>query len=74
MSEGQTEIAITTEVDHEQAVTLDNGMLVVDLASLPAGSVVTLTVRVGPEAPVPQPEAAPTRRHMGGPRINGGAA
>lgn len=65
--------AITTETTSElEAVTLDEGMLVVDLAGLPAGSTVTLTVRVGPEPAAPA-EAPPAPRFMGQrPAINGG--
>jgi hypothetical protein len=68
-------IEITTDglATDGEAVTLDNGMLVVDLAGLPAGSVVTLTVRVGPE-PAPQPDTPKGKAYAGmGRPINGGA-
>lgn len=53
-----------------EAVSFDRGVLLVDLAGLPPGSLVTITVRVGPEAPAPQAEPpAQAKRHLGQ-RIN----
>lgn len=61
---------ITTEIAELDEVTTLGGVLMVDLAGLPPGSLVTLTVRVGPETP-PAPDAVTeTPRAYMGRRIN----
>lgn len=53
-----------------EGVVMNEGLLTVDLAGLPPGSLVTITVRVGPEpAPPAEPEPPAQRRYMGQ-RIN----
>jgi hypothetical protein len=53
----------------------DSGYIVIPVRDLPVGSVITVTIRIGPEpveAPAPVGEVTPTpKRYMGGPRING---
>lgn len=63
--------AATVHADGHALVVVMHGA-----ADLPAGSLVTITVRVGPEqpAPAPEPEQPAVKRYMGGPRINQGAA
>lgn len=46
------------------------GSILIPLRELPTGSLITITIRVGPEQPAAPGEAAP-KRYMGGPRING---
>ena len=53
-----------------ESVVFDKGLLMVDLAGLPPGSLVTLTVRVGPEPAPPAEAPAPIKRHLGQGRIN----
>lgn len=73
MSDETPEITANVPAEAEEAISLNDGTLVVDLAGLPAGSTVTLTVRVGPE-PAPAPEAPQALRFMGQrPSINGAA-
>lgn len=70
MSDETPEITANVPAEAEEAISLNDGMLVVDLAGLPAGSTVTLTVRVGPEQPAPQDAPTQPRYLGGGPRIN----
>lgn len=72
MSDETPEFNADVPAEAEELVSESEGMLLIDLAGLPPGSTVTLTVRVGPEPAAPA-EAPPAPRFMGQrPSINGG--
>lgn len=60
----------TNETAELESVVVNDGMLTVDLAGLPPGSLVTITVRVGPEQPEPSAEPEPKVKSYAGARIN----